>query len=109
MVIAFDYHETITRNEKLFKQMALGLRSLGIPVFIISAIKIPSADGSEKLRRECKVPNDGVEIVYFKDYGEIAELKLKACKRYSVTLMFDDSEAVCRLLAKNGILTAQVR
>jgi|ERR1035437_1405196 uncharacterized protein (UPF0254 family) len=109
MTIGLDYHGVIDQNEKLFRQMAIAWRSIGIPVYIISALKIPTAEGAKEQRLKCKVPNDGVELVYFKDYEEIAELKLRVCKRLSVTLMFDDMPAVCKHLAKNGIMTAQIR
>jgi hypothetical protein len=109
MVIGIDYHNTITKDEKLFRQMAAAYRAIGIPVFIISALRNPTNPSIKKEVLRCKVPNDGIELVYFKDYSEIAELKLAVCKRLSVRLMFDDMPSVCKLLAKNGIITAQVR
>lgn len=109
MVIGIDYFNTITKDEKLFRTLAAAYRSIGIPVFIISALKNPTNPERKKELLRCKVPNDGVEIVYFKDYEEIAELKLAVCKRLSVRLMYDDMPSVCKLLAKNGIITAQVR
>src|ERR1019366_10115753 len=108
MVIRIDYHDTITKNERLFKRLAAACLNIGIPVYIISALKNPTNVDAKKEVLRCKVPHTGIELVYFKDYSEIAELKLAACKRLSVTLMYDDMESVCKLLAKNGIMTAQV-
>lgn len=109
MTIGIDYHGTITKDERLFKRLASAYLAAGIPVYIISALKNPC---DEKIRKEvlkCKVPHTGIELVYFKDYSEIAELKLQVCRRLSVRLMYDDMEAVAKLLAKNGIITAQIR
>lgn len=109
MVVGLDYHNTIDKDERLFKKLATAWRTQGIQVYIISALKIPSSEDLLKLRTKCKVPNDGIEIVFFKDYKEIADLKYRACKRYSVDLLFDDSPATCKYLAKKGIMTAQIR
>lgn len=109
MVIAFDYHNTITKDEKFFKRLSTILIAGGIPVYIISALKNPTNEAIRKEVLRCKVPNNGIELVYFKDYGEIAQLKLDVCKRLHVSFMLDDMESVCKLLAKNGIMTGQVR
>jgi len=109
MVIGLDYHNTITKDEKHFRRLAMAYISVGIPVYIISALKIPTDTNIKKEVLKCKVPNSGVELVYFKDFGEIAQLKLDVCKRLHITMMYDDMEAVCKLLAKNGIRTAQIR
>lgn len=109
MTIGLDYHNTISKHEKIFKKMATAWMAQGIPVFIISALKIPTDASFKTNVMKCKVPHTGVELVYFKDYGEIAELKLAVCKRLSVSIMYDDMESVCKLLAKNGIATCQVR
>src|SRR6185437_4505877 len=102
MAIGLDYHNTITKDEKLFKRLALAYRSIGVPVYIISALKNPCDPKYKQAVLKCKVPNDGVELVYFKDYGEIAQLKLDVCKRLGVKMMYDDMESTCKLLAKNG-------
>jgi hypothetical protein len=109
VVIGLDYHNTITKHERLFKRLAAVWIANGIPVFIISALKNPTDPKIKKEVDRCKVPHTGVELVYFKDYEEIAELKLAACKRLSVSIMFDDMPSVCKLLAKNGIATGQIR
>lgn len=109
MVIGLDYHNTITRNEDLFSMLMTGWRDMGQQVYIISALK-EGADPSKIYEREdCLVPHDGIEIVYFNNYDEIPELKLEACCRLGIDILFDDMPAVTALCSANGILTCLVR
>lgn len=109
MVVGLDYHNTITKDERFFKRFAILLREAGVPVYIVSALKNPCDPKRKKEVERCSVSNDGVELVYFKDFGEIAELKLEVCKRLHITHFFDDMESVAKHLARNGIVTMQVR
>lgn len=109
MRVGLDYHNTITKDEKFFTRLSTSLKAAGIPVFIVSALKNPSSPDKKKEVLKCKVPNDGIELVYFKDYDEIKDLKLDACKKLHITHFYDDMESVCKHLARNGIVTMQVR
>lgn len=108
-MVGLDYHDTITKHEKVFKKLATALLAAGYEVHIISALKTPTNPQIKKEVLKCKVPHTSIELVYFKDYEEIAELKLQACKKLGVRIMFDDMPSVCKLLAKNGIATGQIR
>lgn len=109
MVIGLDYHNTITRNEDLFSVLATAWREADIEVYIISALK-EGADQSKVYEREdCLVPHNGLEIVYFKEYSEIPELKLEVCNRLDIQLLFDDMPEVVKLCQTNGILTCLVK
>jgi hypothetical protein len=70
------------------------------------------AENVSKVResvKKSKVPHTHLEIVVFNEFEEIAQLKLDACKRLGVKIMYDDLSSVCELLAKNKIITCQVR
>lgn len=108
-MIGIDYYRTITQEPKLFKRLATAYISAGYPVYIITAVR---AENVSKVRQsviKSKVPHTRLEIVVFKNFEDIPKLKLEACKRLGVKIMYDDLEAVCTLLADNKIITCQVR
>lgn len=109
MVIGLDYHNTVDKHFKLFKGLAHTWMTAGIDVYIITALKTPTDPQVKKEIERCKIMKTGVEITYFRDYAEIPQLKLRACQKLGVTIMFDDSEAVCKFLNRSGIVTAQIR
>ena len=109
MIIGLDYHNTITLNERFFSMFAGALIAGGFQVHIISALKNPCDPKHKREVERCRVPHTSIQIVYFKDYQEIPQLKYAACRRLGVKLMIDDMPSVCKLLAKNKIMTMQVK
>lgn len=109
MILSLDFHNTITKNPKMFKRISGALLQAGFQVYIISALKRPTDPRRKKDVLNCKIPNSGVELVYFSDYSEIPELKLEACRRLGVKIMIDDMPSVCEKLAEEGIITLQIR
>lgn len=81
----------------------------GYPVYIITAVRADKVSIVKDLVKKSKVPHTSLEIVVFKEFEEIPQLKLEVCKRLGVRLLFDDLESVCTHLAAHGILTAQIR
>ena len=108
-MIGIDYNGTITKNPKLFKRLSAALLAAGYPVYIITAVRVPNVSATRHSIVKSKVPHTSIEIVVFREFDDIPELKLRACQRLGVKLMIDDMPATCELLAKNKILTLQVR
>lgn len=108
-MIGIDYNNTITKDEKLFKRLAGALLAAGYPVYIITAMKRPASQERLKQLRKTKVPHTAIEIVYFKDFTEIPRLKLQACQRLGVKLLFDDMPEVTELVSQHKILTCLVK
>lgn len=109
MIVGIDYYRTITKDPKLFKRLSASLLSVGYPVYIITAVRVSNVSATRHSILKSKVPHTAIEIVVFRDFDEIPELKLNACKRLGVKLMIDDLPQVCELLGKNKILTLQIR
>lgn len=108
-MIGIDYHGTISKYPKQYKRLAEAYALREIPVYIISAVKSKNV---EKVRKEIiksRVPCSEIVIIPFTNFEDIPQLKLEACKRLGVKVMYDDMEAVCNLLSKNGIMALQVR
>lgn len=109
MTFGIDYYRTITMNPKLFRKLSSAILLAGYPVYIITAVRQDRAAIVREEVKRSKVPYTFLELVIFKEFDDIPQLKLEACKRLGVKFMFDDLETVCTLLSKHGILTAQVR
>ena len=108
-MVGLDFNNTITKDPRLFKRLSGALLQAGFQVYIISALKRPTDPKRKKAVLNCKVPNSGIELVYFNDYSEIPEEKLKACRKLGVRIMIDDMPSVCKRLAEEGIITLQIR
>jgi len=108
-MIGIDFYKTISTNPKLFKRLAESYMSSGYPVYIVSAVALKNVSKLRENVKKSKVPHTHLEIVIFDDYEDIAPLKLAACKRLGIKVMYDDMESVCTLLAANDICTLQVR
>lgn len=109
MIIGIDYYRTITTNPKIFRKLTATLLNQGCTIYIITAVRADKVALVKDSVKRSKVPHTMLEVVVFKEFEDIPQLKLEACKRLGVRLMFDDLEQVCILLAENNILTAQVR
>ncbi len=107
MIIGIDYHHTITNDPKLFIKLINTLLGAQHVVYIITAVKATNVAKTRHALR--KIPCTHVEFVVFEDYEDIPKLKLEACKRLGVKMMFDDMLAVVELLSKHQIMTFQVR
>lgn len=108
MVIGLDFYGTVTRNNKIFRNIAQALIAQGHEVYIVSAVKRNNISKLKTELKHSKVPYSYLEIVPYENYWEIPELKLKACKRLGIRMLLDDNEDTCQLLSEQGILTAQV-
>lgn len=108
-MIGIDYYRTITVNPKLFKRVSGALMAAGYPVYIITAVRPQNVSGVRESVKKSKVPHTQLEVVVFEEFDEIPQLKLEACKRLGVKMMYDDLPGVCELLAKHGIVTCQIR
>lgn len=107
MVYGFDYSGVISKYPKRFKKLATALLAQGDTVYIVSAKR---HENVAKLRQDIKhFPCTRLEVVVHNDYLKIPELKLRACKRLGIRVMFDDREDICKLLSENGIMTGQIR
>ncbi len=106
--IGLDYHQTISAHPKLFKKLATALMAQGSLVYIVTAVQRHRTAIVKDLVKKSKVPHTGLEIVVYEDYDDIPQLKLQACKRLGVRLLFDDNPATCKLLKEHGILAVQV-
>lgn len=106
MNIGIDYYKTITNDPKLFTKLINSLL-IDHQIYIITAVKVENiATVRHDIR---KIPCTHLEIVIFENYEDIPRLKLEACKRLGIKMMFDDMVEVCELLTKHRILTAQIR
>ena len=108
-MIGIDYYRTITNDPKLFKRLAATYLAAGYPVYIITAVRKENKQKVLESIKRSKVPHTSVEVVVFEDYTEIPKLKLEACKRLGVKIMYDDIVETCELLSGYHITTCQVR
>jgi len=108
-MIGLDFYRTITKDSKLFKRLAESYMAAGYPVYIISAVRKENVSRVIAQVKNCKVPHSHLEVVEFTNYEDIPKLKLEACKRLGVKIMYDDMQETCELLAKYKIRTCQVR
>lgn len=108
MIVGLDFNGTITKNPKLFKRLSAALLAAGYPVYIITAVRASNVSATRQSITKSKVPHTAIEIVVFREFEEIPELKLRACQRLGVKLMIDDMPHTCELLAKHKILTLKV-
>lgn len=107
MIIGIDYHNTITSNPKLFTKLIDSLLGAQHTVCIVTAVRATNvAKTRHALRR---VPRSHIEIIIFENYEDIPRLKLEACKRLGIKMMFDDMPEVCDLLAEHKIMTFRVK
>lgn len=109
MITGLDYYGTITSEPKLFRQLSAALLAAGSTVYIITAVRTSNIAKTRQSIEHSKVPYTHIEFVIFEDFSNIPRLKLEACKRLGVKLMFDDLTEVCELLSKHRIMTAQIR
>lgn len=109
MIIGIDYYRTITSDPKIFRAICQPWIGAGYSVYVITAVRRNNITTTRESIRKRKVSYSGIEIVEFEDYEDIPTLKLAACKRLGVRLMFDDMPETCELLSKHGIMTAQIR
>lgn len=108
-MIGIDYYRTITNDPKLFKRLSTAYITAGYPVYIITAVRLENVAKVRQSVIKSKVPHTHLEIVIFENYEDIPMLKLSACKRLGVKVMYDDMQATCELLSKHKIMTLQVR
>lgn len=108
-IIGLDYYKTITNDPRLFRQLSAALLAAGCIVYIITAVHSKNIIKTRESIKRSKVPSTHVEIVIFENFEDIPRLKLEACKRLGVKMMFDDLPLICELLAKHHIITAQIR
>jgi len=102
MIVGIDFYGTIDKSPKTFRKLSEALLAQGHTVYIISAVK--NVSKLEEEVKKSKVPYTHLEIILFKDYLDVPQLKLEACKRLGVKMMFDDREDTCELLSSKRIL-----
>jgi hypothetical protein len=109
MVIGIDFYGTISAYPRTFRKLSESFLTAGDQVYIISAAKRQNISILRDEIKKSKIRYTALEIIVFDDYLKIPELKLLACKRLGIRLLFDDREDTCTLLARHGVLTAQIR
>lgn len=108
-MIGIDYYRTITTDPKLFKKLATAYMAAEYPVYIITAVRRENVIKVQQSVEKSGVPHTHLEIIVFENYEDIPRLKLEACKRLGVKIMYDDMVETCELLAKYKIRTCQIR
>lgn len=108
-MIGIDYYKTITAEPKLFKNLAESYIASGLPVYIITAVQKKYVARVMEDVKKSRIPHTHLEIIVFENYNDIPKLKLEACKRLGVKIMYDDMVETCELLAKYKIRTCQIR
>ncbi len=121
--IAFDYGGTlrVTDGIPALREMVGRLNQANIPVVIISAISVgyPTSGIEQEIReltdsRGASLKFDAVRFVYYphpfteQDIYEAGEKKADVMKELGASLIYDDSDHVCRAVRDKNLLAVRV-
>lgn len=105
MIVAIDYHDTITTHENLLAEMAHSLRAGGHTVYILCACSAANERKYLKDIKRCKVYKDcdGIELVFYEHHWQAPRAKLQRAEELGVSLLLDDRADTCALFVDHGI------